>query len=292
MTIIQAILMGLVQGLTEFLPVSSSGHLALFKILFKVNTDTGLLFDVMLHIGTLVAIFIAFYKDVFRLIVEGFKLMYLLVRNFLILIKNLTGADEDYDDIFDDPYRRFVMLIIVATIPTGILGIVGKDFVESASESLLIPGICLIITAVLLFISDRIIPGTKNARNATFLNAFEVGMVQGIATLPGISRSGSTIAACLLCGFNKKFAVKFSFLMSIPAVLGAALLEIKDIKDVAIVSGEISSYIVGTIVATVVGYIAIKTMLVVIKKNKFTIFSIYCLAVGALCIAGHFFVLK
>jgi len=292
MTIIQAILMGLIQGLTEFLPVSSSGHLALFKILFHVNTDTGILFDVMLHIGTLLAIFVAFYKDITRLVIEGFWLLFLLIKNLLLFIKNCFGGDEDYEDIFEDPYRRFVMLILVATIPTGILGVVGKDFVESASESLLIPGFCLIITAVLLFISDRIKPGTKSARNASFLNSFEVGMVQGLATLPGLSRSGSTIAACLLCGFNKKFAVKFSFLMSIPAVLGAALLEVKDLGGVTLDKGELISYLAGTAVAAVVGYIAIKTMLVVIKKNKFTIFSIYCLAVGTLCIAGHFFILK
>ena len=276
MSLLQAILMGIIQGLTEFLPVSSSGHLAIFKILFGVDTDTGLLFDVLLHIGTLVAICIVYYKDVLKMIVEG--------------IGNKTGkTDEPYLRIVNSSYRKLVVLIIVSTIPTGIIGVVGKDVVEMASEILLIPGICLILTAVLLFIADHTRDGEKLPKSVTYTNAFGVGIAQGIATLPGLSRSGTTITACLLSGFNRNFAVKYSFLMSIPAILGALVLELKDCTAVALSGAEIAYYVVGMIVAAVVGYVCIKTMLIVVRRKKFTGFAIYCLIVGVISIGGYIY---
>ena len=199
MSLLQAILMGIIQGLTEFLPVSSSGHLAIFKILFGVDTDTGLLFDVLLHIGTLVAICIVYYKDVLKMIVEGIGIIRDCFINLIRFIGNKTGkTDEPYLRIVNSSYRKLVVLIIVSTIPTGIIGVVGKDVVEMASEILLIPGICLILTAVLLFIADHTRDGEKLPKSVTYTNAFGVGIAQGIATLPGLSRSGTTITACLL----------------------------------------------------------------------------------------------
>ncbi len=290
MTLLQAIIMGIIQGMTEFLPVSSSGHLALFKIMFNVNTDTGLLYDVMLHFATLIAICIAFYHDIFELVREGFAILFTWFRNLIIFFKNRFGGGswEPYEKVVTNSYRKFVILILVATVPTGILGVVGSDFVEAASLTLLVPGICLIVTAILLFIADRCEGGSKGPAKTSYLNAFEIGMVQGLATLPGLSRSGSTMTACLLCGFDKKFAVRFSFIMSIPAVLGAALLQLKDIGDYKIPTGEVPYYIVGMIVACIVGYACIKTMLIVIRKRKFTYFAIYCLIVGVVSLGGYF----
>ena len=152
MTLLQAVLMGIIQGLTEFLPVSSSGHLALFKILFHVETDTGMLFDVLLHVGTLIAICAVYYKDIVRLFVEGICIVRDVLINFAALIKNLFLSIRDrgkdhvdyspYRRIVNSSYRKFVVLILVSTIPTGIIGFVGKDVVEQASELLIVPGIC------------------------------------------------------------------------------------------------------------------------------------------------------
>jgi len=285
MSLLQAILMGIIQGLTEFLPVSSSGHLAIFKILFGVDTDTGLLFDVLLHIGTLAAICI-----VLKMIVEGIGIIRDCFINLIRFIGNKTGkTDEPYLRIVNSSYRKLVVLIIVSTIPTGIIGVVGKDVVEMASEILLIPGICLILTAVLLFIADHTRDGEKLPKSVTYTNAFGVGIAQGIATLPGLSRSGTTITACLLSGFNRNFAVKYSFLMSIPAILGALVLELKDCTAVALSGAEIAYYVVGMIVAAVVGYVCIKTMLIVVRRKKFTGFAIYCLIVGVISIGGYIY---
>lgn len=290
MSLLQAIIMGIIQGLTEFLPVSSSGHLALFKILFGVETDTGMLFDVLLHVGTLIAICIVYYKDIWKLIVEGCCIVRDAVINAVVFVKNKTKREhEPYRRIVNSSYRKFVMLVIVSTIPTGIIGFVGKDVVEKASEILIVPGICLIVTAVLLFIADHTKDGEKTPKTITYTNAFGIGIAQGIATLPGLSRSGTTIAACLFSGFNRKFAVKYSFIMSIPAILGALVLELKDFSGVKVEGMELFYYVIGMLIAAVVGYICIKTMLVIVRKKKFTGFAIYCLLVGALSIGGYFY---
>lgn len=290
MSLLQAILMGLIQGLTEFLPVSSSGHLAIFKQILGVNTDTGIMFDVLLHLGTLLAIFVAYYKDIWKLICEGFALIRDLCINFGRFIGNLfTSEKKEYLRIIHNSYRKFVVLIIVSTIPTGVIGVLASDLIEQASEILLIPGICLLITAALLFAADRLPQGEKKPQGTSYGNALFVGICQGFATLPGLSRSGTTITACLFCGFERKFAVKYSFIMSIPAVLGAAVLELKDLDIGTLATSELLCYGAGMVVAAVVGYICIKTMLVVVRKKKFTIFSIYCLALGLLSILGYFF---
>lgn len=290
MSLLQAILMGLIQGLTEFLPVSSSGHLALFKTLFHVDTDTGILFDVLLHVGTLIAIFVVYYKDIWRLIVEGCCILRDAFVNIVLFFKNIFKKEhEAYRKIVCNGYRKFVMLILVSTIPTGIIGVIGKDVVEMASEILIVPGICLVVTAVLLFIADRVKDGDKLPKSVTYTNAFSIGIAQGIATLPGLSRSGTTITACLLSGFNRKFAVKYSFIMSIPAILGALVFEITDIAGTTVSGKEIGFYIIGMLISAVVGYICIKTMLVIVRKKKFTGFAIYCLIVGAVSIGGYFY---
>ena len=306
MSLLEAIFMGIIQGLTEFLPVSSSGHLALFKILFGVETETGMLFDVLLHFGTLVAICAVFYKDVAKLIVEGVYILKnglinleIFFHNSFLQVQNMFRKDKltqeeldlgEYHPVANSSYRKFVLLVIVSTIPTGIIGIIGKDMVETASKILLVPGICLLITAVLLFVADAAKGGDKLPKDITYSNAFIIGIVQGVATLPGISRSGSTITACLLSGFNRSFAVKYSFIMSIPAILGAMLLELMDFSPVALSAGEIACYVVGTVISGVVGYVCIKLMLAVVRNKKFKIFAIYCLIIGLISVIGHFYI--
>lgn len=307
MSLLEAIIMGILQGLTEFLPVSSSGHLALFKILFEIDTETGMLFDVLLHFGTLLAICAVFYKDIARLVVEGLAILKfgainlaIFTRNVYLRLQNVfrkeKRSDEEldlgaYHQVINSSYRKFVMMIIVSTIPTGIIGIIGKDVVEMASEILIVPGIGLVITAILLFVADFVKDGQKGPKDIGYSNAFIIGIVQGIATLPGISRSGSTITACLLSGFNRNFAVKYSFIMSIPAILGAMVLEVADFSATDLSGGLVFAYIIGMLVATVVGYICIKTMLVVVRKKKFKGFAIYCLLIGLISIAGYFYMI-
>ncbi len=289
MNLIQSIFLGLVQGLTEFLPVSSSGHLAIFKNIFHMNTDSGLLFDVLLHLGTLLAICVVYWDDVRQLFVEGVSILCGWLYNAWVFLHNrFSGNKKKYRHVITNSYRRFVLLILVSSIPTAVIGLLLKDIIESASDILIIPGICLIVTGILLFVLDRMPEGGKSEVSASYRDAFFVGTVQGIATLPGISRSGSTIFACRKSGFQKEFAIKYSFIMSIPAVMGSALLELHDASAFAIRMTDLLCYIVGMAVAAVSGYICIKTMLMIVRNNKFRYFAYYCVAVGVITSICYF----
>lgn len=288
MSLLEAIIMGLIQGITEFLPVSSSGHLALFQIAFDLD-EVGLLFDCLLHFGTLIAVFAVYYRDIWKMICEGFGIIGDFFVNVGTACARLCGHKEKkYRKVIRNGYRKFVMLVIVSTIPTGIIGVAASDLIEAASEILIVPGICLIITSILLFIADRCQEGAKTPKHVSYTNAFIIGICQGAATLPGISRSGTTITACLLSGFDRKFAVKYSFIMSIPAILGSVVLQLFDIENLAIDQTQWLYYLIGVAVAAVVGYICIKIMLYVVKEKKYTIFSVYCLIVGVISIAAYF----
>lgn len=292
MSLLEAVFMGIIQGLTEFLPVSSSGHLAIFKNIFHINTDTGILFDILLHLGTLVAVCVIYYKELFNMIKEGFGIIGDSCYNIKIFFQNIKKEEKIcYRRVVKNSYRKFVMLVIVSTFPTAIIGYLAQDLVEAVSEILFIPGICLIITSILLFISDRVKDGTKKPRQVTYTNAFAIGICQGIATLPGISRSGTTITACLITGLNRSFAVKYSFIMSIPAILGAAVLQLKDIGSIQVSSTEVTYYIVGMVISAIIGYICMKTLLIIVRKKKFIFFSIYCFVMGVFSIGAYFFLL-
>lgn len=285
MTLLNAILLGIIQGLAEFLPISSSGHLAIFENIFKVQ-NAGMVFDIMLHLGTLIAIFVAFWKDICKLFIEGIMIFRDCLINATRFFLNFMTKDnkKEYIKIVSSSYRKFVMLIIVSTIPTGIIGVLLEDVVDAASQSLIVTGVCLLVTGVLLLISEVTNVGNKRPRQVTYTQAGIIGVVQGMATLPGISRSGSTITACLLCGFDKSFAVKYSFIMSIPAVLGAVILKFKDFGSAAVSQYELINYITGTLIAAIVGYICIKTMLVIVRGKKFRYFAYYCFLIGTFSI--------
>lgn len=289
MSILESILLGIVQGITEFLPVSSSGHLAIVQNIFHIETNGSMLFDIMLHVGTLVAVFIVYYKDIWNMIKEAIFMGIDILKNLRLFVLNrIHKTSLRYIKVVHNSYRKFVVLVLVSTVPTGIIGVLGKDLIEQASATLLIPGICLLITGVLLLIADLAKEGRKRPKEVTYREGLIIGTAQGLATLPGLSRSGTSITACILCGLDRKFAVKYSFIMSIPAILGAAVLEIKDVMEEPIVGSQIGVYAVGMVFAAVVGYICIKTMLVVVRNKKFKYFSYYCFAVGVVAIAGHF----
>ena len=288
MTLLEAILLGLIQGLTEFLPVSSSGHLAIFQYIFNVNTDTGMLFEVMLHLGTLLAVCIVFFKDIKRLVVEGIGILLDLFSNVKV---RLGRSKAKKRRIVTNAYRKFVLLIMVTTIPTGIIGIIINNHMEAATASLLVPGMCLIVNAIILLVVGSLPGGKKKVKRASYKDAAMIGIAQGLAVLPGISRSGSTISACLGLRFDRNFAVKYSFIASLPAIIGANILELRHLGD-ALASGDsFFYYIIGMIVAGVSGYICIRVMMYVVSEKKFTYFAYYCAAVGIISLIFHFFIL-
>lgn len=293
MNFFEAIILGFIQGVAEFLPISSSGHLAIFKNFFGLE-EAGIAYDILLHVGTLVAVFICFWSDIWELIVNGVGIVVDACKNIGRLFSNLFNKNKkdytakEYIDVISTPFRRYVMLIIVATIPTGIMGILLKDMIEAVSATLIVPGICLLMTSVILLIADNTKDGNENEENVSYKKAGFVGICQGFATMPGISRSGTTVTACLLAGMDRAFAVKFSFIVSIPAIIGAAILDLPDLFTTGVTGSEMINYVAGTIVSGVVGYICIKTMLKIVRNKKFKVFSIYCAVMGLIAIVGFF----
>ena len=269
MSYIQSILMGVIQGVAEFLPISSSGHLVLFQTFFSMeNVEANhMLFTVLLHLGTLVSVCIYYWKDVLEMIVEFFR-----------WIRSLVKPGER-DKGTPPPARRLVMLIVVATLPLFLIVPI-NDWMEKVFSSSVSVSIALLATGCLLFFSDRMARGRKNAKNATVVDALVVGAAQAIGTIPGISRSGITISTGMLRGFDRKFAVRFSFLMSLPAVLGANILKVGDAIAEGADPGQIPVYLVGVAVSAVVGYFAIRLVNTLSDKGKFGMFAYYCWVVG------------
>ncbi len=269
MTYLTAFLLGLVQGVAEFLPISSSGHLAIAQNLLHIEGAGSVpeFFDVLLHLGTLIAVFTAYWKDICEMVVEFF-------RGIGDLAHRSTPSPVP-------PARRLILLIVVGTLPLfAVLPI--RKAVQSLGDNMVFVGAALIVTGFLLFLCDRVRKGRKTERSATWLDALLVGVGQAVATLPGVSRSGMTITAGCFVGYERRFAVRFSFLLSIPAVLGANILSIGDAVKAGINGAEVPMYLVGVVTAAVVGYLCIRLLKYVADKGRFGAFAYYCWAVGIL----------
>jgi undecaprenyl-diphosphatase len=263
----EAIVLGIVQGLTEFLPVSSSGHLVLFGALFQIE-EPGMVFEVLLHFGTLIAIFIVFWSDVVMLVKSGLRLLTNPTR-----ISKLAAEDEGC---------RVVVNIIIATVPIVIVGLLFKDWITGLFSSPVFTGVMLMITGTILFISDRVQKGLVNMKSMTFLDGLFIGLGQAFAVLPGISRSGTTIAAGLFRKLDRESAARFSFLLSIPAVLGSQVLAVKDLIAYPATQQSMLYMVIGAAFAALTGYLAIKLLLNFVRKGRLVIFSYYTWFVGLL----------
>lgn len=277
MSYFEAVILGLIQGLAEFLPISSSGHLALMQQWFGIEEDKVLLFAVLLHVGTLVSVFIVYWKDVWELIKE----LGLTIRDIF------TGRGLR---IQERPTRKLGVMIIVATIPTGIIGILFNDFFDSLYNSVIPIGIGLIITGFLLVLAERMGSSSRGIQQMNYRNALFIGTVQGIAICPGISRSGSTLFGSLMCNLDRKFAVKFVFLISIPSILGSAVMEAPAAIESGMDPGQLGPILAGMAVAAISGLVAIKTMIKIVSDKKLSYFSYYVWILGLIVVGyGVFF---
>ena len=275
MKLLYSIILGIIQGLGEFLPISSSGHLALAQSLLGLEVaENSLAFNVLLHLGTLAAVFIIYYKDIWE-IAKAF---------FTMLGKVFHG---NFKLSTYTVHERFVILLIIAVIPL-IPAAILEDYITALNSMPIVIGALLIANGALLFFSDRFAKGNKSMEEATPMNALCVGLCQLCGVLPGISRSGSTITGGLTQGFSRPLAVKFSFILSIPAILGAAVLEMPDfIRETA--SGSVGgtvwlTYLAGALAAMIVGILAIKLVSWISEHATFKGFSYYCFAIGAVAI--------
>ena len=271
MDIIQGIIIGIVQGLTEFLPVSSSAHLVFIQKLLGVQSS--LAFDTFLHLGTLIAVMWFFRYDIYKMLKSW----------WLSLGDILQGRFRE--GFYEDPYKRLAWYVILATIPVGIVGVLFEDSVDALfSGALYVPAFFLFVTGTILYLSQRMTSGEINYNTITKKEALFMGLGQACAILPGLSRSGTTIAAGLTIGLDKEFAAKFSFILSIPAILGAFLLQVKDIGSA--MDANFLPVFLGFIASIIAGYMAIKWMLDLIQNKSLDIFAFYCWLMGLIVFMG------
>ena len=269
MSLLNALILGIIQGVAEFLPISSSGHLSIAQNLLGLGVEgtDDVFFDVLLHLGTLAAVFVAYWSDIKEMVLEFFRTIGDIRRG---------GLPKD-----TPPARRLILLIIIGTLPLFLVLPI-QDTVEGLYSNTYFVGAALLVTGGLLFACDRIRKGRKNEKSTTVGDVLIIGVGQGIATCPGISRSGMTISTGCFCGLERRFAVRFAFLLSIPAVLGANILHITDAVSTGIDVTLLPAYLLGVAAAAISGYLSIRLVRMVADKGKFGAFSYYCWAVGIL----------
>jgi len=253
MLIWQAIILGVVQGITEWLPVSSSGHLAIIQNLFGLEGTVA--FDVVLHLATLLVIFLVFWKDIWRILKAVFTLN------------------------FKDKYGKFALFIIIGSVPIALVGYFLNSFIKGLFYNLLAVGVALLFSGFLLFISEKWVG--KNP--VKWWQSILIGIAQAVAIVPGVSRSGATISSSLLLKINRQDAVKFSFLLAIPAIIGASVSELSQT-----VISNWSPVVIGSLFSVLVGYVALKWLIKIITEKKFHLFSYYCWLIGIVSIILYF----
>lgn len=274
LTLVQAVILGIFQGIAEFLPISSSGHLVILQHFFGIR-EGNLFFTEMLHFGTLISIVIVYFNDIIKIVVEFIK----MIKN-CIVNKNLKIRND---------YQKLGILIIVSSIPTAIIGLVFEDFFEKLYSSSILPiGIAFIVTGILLWIANNKSYENKRVRNMSFLDGLIIGTFQGVAIIPGISRSGSTIVAGLFRGLNRSLATEFSFLLALPATFGAGLLGIREVIKTNSKVAFTMPLIIGVSLSTIVGVFAIKLLIRILKKDKLHYFSYYLWIIGLITIVSSF----
>lgn len=253
---LESIILGIVQGLTEFLPISSTGHLVLFGKLFGLR-EAGLLFDTLLHLGTLLAVVIVYWAEVKYIITH--------------------------------PFSRLTKLLIVGTIPTAIIGLTFKDFFEEISRTGQTIGFEFIATGFIIFAVESMRRGNRGFDQINYVDALLIGTLQGAAILPAISRSGLTIAGALMRKIDRAEAARFSFLLSLPAILGATVLQTKDLLENSIETTHLMPMLVGAVFAAIFGYIAIRWMIKIISSGSMKGFAVYVWILGAIILGLQLF---
>ena len=293
MFVLYVILLAFIQGILEFLPVSSFGHLCVIQKLLGMERGPGVLLEVMLHFGTLAAIVLTFRKDLAHLLAETLEMILDLIGNISLYIHNRrTGDKLHYAKLISNTYRKFAVMLLLSMIPTVAIGFTAHRLVPLAAASRLIPGAGILITGVVLLVADLSrLGGNKAARDADYGSAMWIGICQGLSVFPGLSRSGLTISTGLMGGFSRTFAVKYSYILSIPAVTGALVMELGEFAAPEMTVGMGFAYIFGMIISGVTGCFVIRFLLKIVQKGKLRHFAYYCFFAGFVSLALSYLVL-
>lgn len=259
--IIKYIVLGIIQGFTEPIPISSSGHLLIFKKIFGINTND-INFEIIVNFGSFIAISFLYRNEIFN-----------IIHDFIMYLKS---KNKTYKNGFN-----YGLKIILASIPAGVIGFIFKDKIDIISNDIKLIGIALLITSIFLFIIKDF-KGKKEKDNISFLDSIRVGIFQSLALLPGISRSGSTIVGAMLCDIKREDSVNFSFMLYLPISIASFILGISDVITSSNINSYINYYVIGMIFSIIITYVTAKWFINIIKKGKLIYFSIYCLICGIL----------
>ena len=290
MNFLTALLLGAVQGLTEFFPVSSSGHVAILAQLLGIKNEGGILFDICLHIGTMLAVLVIFRKPVRRLLLSIADIAKDIVFNIRLALDGKKRTEgRAYRRLLTDNYRSLAAMLVMAFIPTALVGAFLESLSEKASAGLLFPGMGLLVTGVVLLVVDNVKEGETALRDMPIRRALYIGAAQGLSVLPGLSRSGMTICSSLLAGMSRKMAVHFSFLLMIPTMIGALIYEIGFKSADGSFSATVLIYgLAGAAVSAFVGYLTIRKMIVMVQKKQLKGFAVYCFVIGIIAMIAYF----
>lgn len=290
MSVLYVILAAVIQGITEFLPVSSFGHTETLAKLFGISRDTGLLLETMLHLGTAGAVVFLFKKDLKRVCLEIAGMVMDIIGNVHLYIHNKrTGEELHYTRIVSGTYRRFAALLLLSVLPTALLGFSARRLVEMTAVSQIAPGIGFLISGIFLLVTDlNNTGGQKGPKDAEYNSAMWIGISQGLAVFPGVSRMGITICTALFCGFSRKFAVRYSIFMSLPAFVGAFLAEAGQFAGSGMSVGTGFTYFLGMIIAGLVGCLAIRFVTDLVQHVKMRYFAYYSFLIGAVALAVNY----
>ena len=290
MIVVYLILLAIIQAVTEFLPVSSTGHLCVLEQLLGMDHGTGLLLEAMLHLGTAGAIIFLFRKELKKTGLELVGMFMDILGNVNLYIHNRrTGESLGYARIVTGTYRKFGALLVISMIPTVLLGFTGRRLALLAADSQIVPGIGFLLTGVLLQVTDlNRSGGMKGPREASYDSAMWIGICQGLAVFPGISRMGFTLCAALLCGYSRKFAVRFSVFMSLPAIVGAFFVEAGNFGAAEMTVGLGFAYVFAAVVAGFIGCLMIRTAINMSQKVKLRYFAYYSFAAGMIALAVNY----
>lgn len=281
MTIIETIIMGILQGIAEFFPISSSGHIVFYQKVANIDATKGMFLDTLLHIATLIAVIIYFREDVVNICREFMEMVKRAFINLVIFyLKKKSDNKHEYVEVVNSSYKKLIIMLAISTFVTALIGIFGQALVMSMRNSTVITGIFFMVTAVMLFLTDRRKDGEQVVKSANYTGSVFLGLAQGVSIIPGLSRTASTIFVGNLLGYNNKLAVKYSFLMSIPAMLGSTIYRFIYYGGKGFDRGLIPGYFFAMVIAGFVSFYAIKLMMKLVKNKKYIYYSIYSFIIG------------
>ena len=290
MTILEALLLGLIQGITAFIPVSSSGHLAIIENLLHINSETALPYEAFVHLAMLVAVIGALRREIKKLLMEFCRSIYDIYGNIKIYFHNRDKKDaRRYKKIVSNNYRKLFLLLVIASFPAVLEEWFLQGMAKLAGENLLAPGMGLFVTGIVLLVADFFPRGKKIPRDISYSAALVIGIIQGFTVIPGVSRLGITLAVCLAYGFQRKFAVKYAFLLAVPDFIGNFITECVHMGSVSFGWQIWGGYAAGALAAGITAYFCIRKVAKILQNKRFYGFSVYCFLIGTAAVAGSFY---